>query len=125
MERRRWVAMVMVVAASACVHRSHALRDFDGQAVRVVVVNHYSLSMEVYATSAGINQRLGLVDPGTTRTFVLPQALVSSGGRVTLLARPTGIGPVARSGELDLSPGDVVDFDITLSLVDTRATVRM
>lgn len=129
MERTWWVLIAgLLLAGSACGHRPGAAADGDAtrpaySAVRVIVTNHYEIPMEIFATGSGMNHRLGLVDPGITRSFVVPRALVGY-GRMEFLAQPSGVGPTVRSGDLTLSPGDIVDFEITTHLFDSRATVR-
>jgi len=43
---------------------------------------------------------------------------------VELSAKPAGYGPIVRSGDLVISPGDLVYFEITTNWIDSRATVR-
>ena len=43
---------------------------------------------------------------------------------VQFLAQASGTGPRVQSDELVVSPGDIVDFEITTNLIGSRATVR-
>jgi hypothetical protein len=119
----------LLLAASACAHRSGAAPD-SGQGlppapeVSVYVTNRYSASLEVSVTGSGSSFRLGLVAPGIPRSFVLPQAFISSGGQVEFLAQPSGGGSIVRSGVVMIRPGDVVDFEIATNLIGSRAVVR-
>lgn len=118
----------LLLSSSACAH-GHGAATNSGTPqptelnVRVNVTNHYTLSMEVYANGSGISHRLGLVSPGTVRSFVLPPAMVGN-GPVEFVAQPSGAGPVAQSGQIIFGAGDVVDFEITIHLFDSHATVR-
>ena len=92
-------------------------------AVRVHVSNHYKTEMEIYATGSGTTQRLGLVAPGLEREFDVPQLMVVAGS-VTFTAHPSGVGPMVRSEEIRIRPGDLVDFEIATNLVGSQAWVR-
>jgi hypothetical protein len=111
----------------ACAHGRGAAAD-PGTArpadVLVNVTNNYATSMEVHAIASGINYRMGTVSPGIPRQFVLQRAILGSGGMVEFLAQASGYGPRARSEQLQLVPGDIVDFVIATNLEGSTATVR-
>ncbi len=89
------------------------------------VNNRYETSLEIYITGSGTRQRLGLVGPASERMFTVPRALVGN-GMVEFQATPTGLnGPTIHTEELELRPGNVIDFDITTALVGSRATLRL
>jgi hypothetical protein len=120
--------VVLLLAGFACAHgrRSTAAADAQpvGTAVGVEVTNNYGLPMEVDAVGSGIRRRMGTVHPGMSGHFVLPPAMVGN-GLVEFQAHPTVNGrEVARSGELLLAPGQVVDFVIAPQLFNSTATVR-
>ena len=92
--------------------------------VVVNVTNNYAVAMEIFAVGSGITYRLGSVNPGLDGRFVLRQAMLLSGGQVEFLAQATGFGPRVRSGELQIVPGNVVDFVIETNLIGSQATVR-
>jgi len=124
MSRGTMVLMAgLVLAASACAHRGGTQAPLM-PAVRVHVVNHYELSMEVYASVGTVNHRLGLVSPGIARDFFLPQALIGQ-GPIEFYAQPSGSTQTVRGGQVNVSPGDILDFEITTQLIDSRVTVRM
>jgi hypothetical protein len=127
MHRSSWFLMTgLLVAGSACTHSHGAAADpgaVQPAVVHVNVTNHYTLDVEIFATAAGYTQRLGTVAPGLDRTFMLPRGMVGN-GHVELSAQPTGVGPIVRSGDLVVSPGDLVYFEITTNWIDSRATVR-
>jgi alpha-amylase len=92
--------------------------------VLVNVTNHYAVPMEVYAVESGTPYRLGTVNPGIDSQFVLLRATLARGGQVEFVAQATGYGPRVRSDRIQLSPGDIVDFEIATNLIGSRATVR-
>lgn len=123
------LALALLAFTGACAHHSGAANDSGtvqhaSAPVNVFVTNHYSLPMEVIASASGANHRLGVVSPEVEGHFVLPMALVSSGGQVEFLAVPSGQGPVARSGLVMVIPGDVVEFVIGAQLFNSTATVK-
>ena len=112
----------LLLTGSACARRNTEAPLV--QNVRIHVVNRYELSMEIYATASGINHRLGLVSPNISRDFFLPQAMIGT-GPIGFYAQPSGTAQTVSGGTVNVSPGDIVDFEITLQLIDSRATVRM
>jgi hypothetical protein len=114
-----------VLVTAACAHHGAAPDPGGVQppAVHVTVTNHYKLDVEIFATATGYTMRLGSVSPGIDRTFELPRGMVGN-GHVELSAQPTGLGPIVRSGDLVVSPGDLIYFEITTNWIDSRATVR-
>jgi len=92
--------------------------------VVVVVTNNYNTSVDIFAYGSGTVYRLGTVSPGLDRRFVLRETMLLSTGVVEFMAQATGYGPRVRSGEIHVTPGDVVDFVIETNLIGSRATVR-
>ena len=92
--------------------------------VIVYVENDYALPMEAYVTGAGTDYRMGTVDPGLLSRFVLRSNMLSTNHVLEFVAQATGDGPQARTGQLTVIPGDIVDFVIATNLIGTRATVR-
>lgn len=124
MRRGSWVLILgLLLTSSACAHGGGAARPTDS-AIRLQVTNHYSLPMEVYVAGSGINHRLGTVLPGMVSWFVLPEATVGN-GPVEFQAHPTADArALARSGELLLAHGQVVQFVIATPLFNSTATVQ-
>lgn len=112
----------VIVTGAACAHGSGGAAN-SGTArpaetvVRLNVTNESTYAFEVYVVGSGISHRLGTVAPGIDRHFVVPRSMI-------------GNGPVefqagaARSGQLLLAPGDVVDFVIKSPAFSSTATVR-
>jgi alpha-amylase len=92
--------------------------------VVVYVENDYALSMDAYVLGASTSYRMGTVSPGITSKFVLRRNVLATDHILEFVAQATGYGPQARSGQLHVMPGDVVDFIIETNLIGTRATVR-
>ena len=92
--------------------------------VVVYVTNDYELPMEAYVIGSGTYYRMGTVNPGIESRFVLKKNMLATNHIVEFVAQATGYGPQARTGQLQVMPGDVVDFIIATNLVGTRATVR-
>ncbi len=118
-----WLA-TLLVAVISCGHRGTSAVAPRSAPANLFVTNHYSEAMEVIAVTAGINHRLGVVSPEVERHFVLPTALLAAGGQIEFLAAPAGNGPTARSGTIQVSPGDVVEFLITAQLFNSQAIVK-
>jgi len=95
----------------------------DDRPVRLHVVNYYALPVEVYAIAGGTSYRMGTVNPGMRRTFLLRQNMIGQ-GTVQFEAHPADRRQPAYSGDILLAPGDEVDFEITAQLVNSIATVR-
>ena len=125
--RRILIAGLVTVAVAAC---NAATTPASGSAepstdITVYVRNNYATSMDAYAVTPTTVARLGVVGPGTTRSFVLPPALGSMGGTVAFRAQPTGYGPIVDTEALVLHAGQVVDFEITTNLIGSHANIRM
>ena len=92
--------------------------------VVVYVTNNWSLPMEIFAEGGGTNYRMGTVNPGMPRQFVLRRDMLATNGQVLFVAQATGVGPRV-SSEVEFRAGDVaVDFEITTNLIGTRAIIR-
>jgi alpha-amylase len=100
------------------------LPGLENDSVVVYVTNNYETPMEVYASGSGVQYRMGTVNPGIVSRFVVRWDLLSISRLVEFVAQASGYGPRARTGEVWLSPGDVVDFVIATQLVGSRAVVR-
>lgn len=92
-------------------------------AVHLNVVNNNPLAMVVYAVGSSINYRMGSVDPGMSSHFVFPQGMIGN-GPLELQARPSGGGDLIRTGQLVLSPGQIVEWRIGTQQVNSTVTVR-
>lgn len=119
-----WLVLAgLLLTGTGCArHRTEGPEPVNSP-VRVEVHNKYALAMEIYAVGAGSRLELGVVHPGMTAQFEVPQTIVGTGS-VEFQAQPHGSSRMARSGPLLLSPGAVVDFEITQQLFNSTATIR-
>jgi alpha-amylase len=92
--------------------------------VQVFVANNSPYQMEIYAEASGASYRMGTVDPGNARRFILRPQLLGSGGNVRFWAQATGRGPSVTPASVQLRPGYVVDFAIAPFLNNSEVTVR-
>lgn len=123
---RAALALCGVLALAGC-HRGTGEAAVPPEApVPLMVTNHFGQSMEVFVAGAGMVQRLGIVNPGTTARYIIPRSFVGV-GRVEVHANPPGRNDAtltARSGSITLMPGAVVEFVITQPLFNSQTTVR-
>jgi hypothetical protein len=119
----------VLLAAVACAHRSRAAQSGVGpqpaDSVVLNVVNHDVSAVVVFAMGETQRYRLGTVDQGSQKRFVVRQPWIF-GAAVEFVAEGQDVGGGRfRSGHLTLMPGDVLDWDVQASLVHTRATLRL
>ena len=119
----------LFVTTSACAHRRGSATDPEqlrphAARVSVNVTNNSQSAMEIFVLGNGTSYHMGTVAPGVPRSFAVPPGMVAAGGHVQFLAQASGAGPRVQSDEVMVTPGDVVDFEITTNLVGSRATVR-
>lgn len=121
----RFIAAALILTSAACAH-GHGTGQPQpaGPPVTVIVTNNYKTDIEAFAVGTGTSYRLGTVSPGIARSFELGQGTISSDGRVRFMAQVTGFGPRFQSDDVLVAPGDVVYFEITTNLLDSRVTVR-
>ncbi len=130
MHRASWLLVAGLLAAgSACVHgrpgpAQGAAAPAVDSTVRVNVTNNYAQAVQVYVSNSNTNYLMGTVLPGLEGHFELRWAMLASGGNVEFIAVPGDFAQPVRSGQLLLTPGDVVDFVIADHLVGSAATVR-
>jgi hypothetical protein len=127
MQRESWflISGLLVTGAACAHHRGGATEPgaMHPAAVYLNVTNNSSLPMVVYAVGSGISYRLGTVSPGIFSRYTFPASMIGN-GPLEVQARPSGGGVLIRSGQLLLSPGQVVDFKIEDSQVNSTTTVR-
>ncbi len=99
-------------------------RQAETDTVVVFVTNNWELPMDVFASSAGTNYRMGTVNPGIVSRFVLRRDMLATDRIVQFVAQATGYGPRIAAEPLMITPGDIVDFEISTHLVGSRAEVR-
>ena len=117
----------LVLLSSGCAHgigaEPHGTRWMDGDAaVQVNVTNLSGGPMEVYAAGSGTSYRLGTVQPGIDRRFVVRPGVIVNGA-VELVARGDN-GRVVQSAPVLLAPGAVADFRLETQASISTLTVR-
>jgi hypothetical protein len=123
---RTYLITGLLVIGAACAHHGGGTTDpvaMRPGAVYLNVTNNSSLPMVVYAVGSGVSYRLGTVSPGISSRYTFPPSMIGN-GPLEVQARPSGGGDLIRSGQLLLSPGQVVDFKIEDSQVNSTTTVR-
>jgi hypothetical protein len=123
----RFAIAALFVTTAACRHGAAAdAGDMQPHVapVSVNVTNNSQSSMEIFVIGGGTTYRIGSVAPGIPRRFELRPAMLAAGGHVQFMAQASGAGPRVQTDEVIVSPGDEVDFEITTSLVGSRATVK-
>ncbi|HTR20207.1 MAG TPA: hypothetical protein VMH88_05065, partial [Gemmatimonadales bacterium] len=99
-------------------------RQSESDTVVVVVTNDWELPMEVYAIGANTSYRMGTVNPGIPSRFVLRRDVLSTDRMIQFVAHATAYGRQAAAEPILITPGDVIDFEITSTLIGTHAAVR-
>lgn len=123
MLRRPHLVPALLLTLSACSRSTPGAPAPAPGTVEVSVTNQNALPMEVYASGAGINHRMGTVHPGMGAHFTVPQNLVGNSS-VLFEARPSGGGRPFRSGEILLAPGSLIQFVIASQLFNSTVTRR-
>ena len=95
----------------------------DGRPVLLIVTNRYNSPMQVYARGSGATYQMGTVLPGLVGHFVVRQIMIAS-GPVEFVAQANNRQQPIQSEPLLLVPGDVVDFEIANSPINSIVTVR-
>ncbi len=111
------------VAATGCAR--HAETDVSPNAeTSVEVVNNNFSDMDVFALRPGTNRiRLGTVTGHSSQTFTLPKQIVAW-GQVRVFGVPIGGFGVARSGTLQIGPGEKIVFTVQQDLAMSMATIE-
>ena len=125
---RLWMAMLAIGAtlpmAGACTHTGQASGDVaPATAIGLRVRNDNFLDMDVYAISEGLATRLGTVTGNSRHNFVL-DASMADGRDFRIVATPVGGNGRASTGDIAVSPGQLIDFTIGSTLRNSSVVVR-
>lgn len=125
---RVWMGILAIGAivpiAGGCAHTAQASGDVaPATAIGLRVRNDNFLDMDVYAISAGLPTRLGTVTGNSTRNFVL-DASMADGQDFRIVATPIGGNGRATTGNIAVSPGQVIDFTIGSTLRNSSVIIR-
>lgn len=116
-------AAVTASSVTACARTSQAAGDIaPATSIGLTVTNQNFLDMDVYAVSDGLATRLGTVNGNNTRRFSLHPSLASRDLRI--VATPIGGNGRASTGEVLVSPGQIIDFRIGSTLRNSTVSVR-
>ena len=111
------------VGAASCARSGEAAGEVaPSSAIGLRVRNNNFLDMDVYAVSAGLATRLGTVTGNSTRNFVLDGSLATPDLRI--VATPIGGNGRASTGQLLVTPGQVIDFTIGAMLNNSNVIIR-
>lgn len=125
---RMWVGMLAIGAtlpmAGACAHSAQASGDVaPASAIGLRVRNDNFLDMDVYAISEGLATRLGTVTGNSRHNFVL-DASMADGRDFRIVAAPVGGNGRASTGNIAVSPGQLIDFTIGSTLRNSSVAIR-
>ena len=125
---RLWVGALVIGSAGlwagGCAHQPQASGDVAPvTAIGLRVRNDNFLDMDVYAVSAGLATRLGTVTGNSRRNFVL-DASMADGEDFRIVATPVGGNGRATTGNLAVSPGQLIDFTIGSTLRNSSVIIR-
>ena len=129
MRRLRLLVGALVIGAglpwaSACAHPVQASGDVAPvTAIGLRVRNDNFLDMDVYAISAGLATRLGTVTGNSRRNFVLDASL-ANGQDFRIVATPIGGNGRATTGNISVSPGQLIDFTIGSTLSNSSVLIK-
>ena len=125
---RLWVGVLAfgaaVPMAGACTRTAQAAGDVaPATAIGLRVRNDNFLDMDVYAISAGLATRLGTVTGNSRRNFVLDASMADSQD-FRIVATPVGGNGRATTGNIAVSPGQLIDFTIGSTLRNSSVIIR-
>lgn len=113
----------LIVLGAACAHRNTPGDSNQPLPVRVHVVNHFSLQVDVYAVAGGTSYLVGIVSPGLDGRYVLRPSLLAL-GPVQFVAQPHSEQNPYRTRSLLLAPGDNVELDVASTLFNSTVNVH-
>ena len=125
---RFWAGVLAIGAtlplAGACTHAAQAAGDVaPSTAIGLRVRNDNFLDMDVYAVSEGLATRLGTVTGNSRHNFVL-DASRADGQDFRIVATPVGGNGRASTGNITVSPGQLIDFTIGSTLRNSSVAIR-
>src|SRR5215471_11958458 len=118
-----WIGAALPMA-SGCAHTPQAGGDVAPvTAIGLRVRNDNFLDMDVYAISEGLATRLGTVTGNSRHNFVL-DASMADGQDFRIVATPVGGNGRASTGNIVVSPGQLIDFTIGSTLRNSSVVIR-
>ena len=126
--RMKWascaVVAVTLVTTGCASGSAGARRQYDENAVRVVVENQNWMDMTVYVQSpGGVKTRIGTVSTGQTQVFRVSASLVTAGG-LRLIGDPIGGRELSETDMLAVHAGSTAYWRIGNRPATSFAVVR-
>jgi hypothetical protein len=117
-------ASAALSTATACSRPNEAAGEvLPATSIGLTVTNQNFLDMDVYAVSDGLATRLGTVTGNAKRNFVLHPSLAAAGD-LRIVATPIGGNGRASTGNVNVSPGQTIDFRIGSILRNSTVSIR-
>lgn len=116
MSIRKALALAVTLAAVSSLRFPQSMVAQESAGVLVVVDNHSSLDMHVYAVQSGVRRSLGLTTAFSSRRFELPLIFAESGRDVQLLADPIGSRAAFVSEAFFVDRGDQLNLTLENAL---------
>jgi hypothetical protein len=118
-----FAAATAVSTLSGCSRTGQAPGDLaPATSIGLKVTNQNYWDMDVYAVSDGLATRIGTVNGNNSRTFTLHSSLASRDLRI--VATPIGGNGRASTGNVLVSPGQIIDFTIGSTMRNSTVSVR-
>jgi hypothetical protein len=116
-------AGLTVSTATACSRPNEAGGELaPANSIGLVVKNQNFYDMDVYAVSQGLATRVGTVTGNSSRTFALHPSLSAQDLRI--VATPIGGNGRASSGNVQVGPGQTIEFTIGSTLAHSTVIIR-
>jgi hypothetical protein len=117
-------AVALLFIAGCARHKGDDLQPMEQlDPVLVHVTNENYLDMNVMIATGGANRRLGMVSGNGVGDFSVPYS-IGTGQGITLSAVPIGGRGSYTTPALSVSPGQVVEFKIGITLRQSTVTVH-
>lgn len=118
------VLAVLLLTAVACSHgKPGAPAEPRPDPVLVHVKNENFLDMNIAVVISGVSRRLGQVSGNSSGEFKIDYML-TVGQSIAITGTPIGGRGIASSGLLNVSEGQIIEFEIGSSLRQSSATIR-
>ena len=114
---------VALMSTTAC-SRTNTLGGevAPANAIFVHVNNQNFLDMDVYAVGSGLATRIGTVTGNSARDFVVDASMATT--NFSIVATPIGGNGRASSGNIQVGPGQTVDFTIGSIMRNSTVFIR-
>lgn len=121
--RARFIAVLLLAAAACSRGKPGAQPEPRPDPIVVHVKNENFLDMNVAVVVSGVSRRLGQVSGNSSADFKIDYML-TVGQSITITGTPIGGRGIATSGPLNVSEGQIIEFEIGSTLRQSSATIR-